>query len=326
MRAKDHRNPPGAMSFAVAARGLLYDPARQMVQALWGAGITARVGREPGRRAGQNGQARTAPVWQIEVDAARAEEAAALIEASTLPSPAAPPPEPIPDALPGEGAGLYWVVGLLMINLLVWWIMEGSGGSEERDVLLRFGAITTPAIKDGQWWRTVTAMFVHIGARHLLGNSALLLVLGVLTLRSWGPGRLLFVYVLSGVLGNWMGFLLGSATALKAGASGAILGLLGGLAGQRWRELQHGLSEGSRFKRWHVIAMLVAFYGFVVGVRPSADHVAHLGALIAGGAIGLVWPQPGTLSARRESRLQWALGASSAILCGVAGLLACAAA
>ena len=100
--------------------------------------------------------------------------------------------------------------------------MEHHGGSQNHSTLIRYGAITSARIADGQWWRTVTAIFLHIGARHLIGNLATLLVLGVITLRLWGPGRVLFLYVVSGILGNWAGFFFGSSVALKAGASGAM--------------------------------------------------------------------------------------------------------
>ena len=196
--------------------------------------------------------------------------------------------------------------------------MEQHGGSQNSATLLRFGAVTSALLAAGEWWRTVTAMFLHIGARHLLGNMALLSVLGVISLPMWGPGRLLFIYVMSGMLGNWAGFLFGSATGLKAGASGAILGLLGALAGARLRSLRNP-QHSSRFKSWHVLAMLLAFYGFVVGVRPGSDHVAHIGGLLSGALIAALLPP---LSGSKERALQLVVGLMAVAFCLVSGVFA----
>lgn len=228
-----------------------------------------------------------------------------------------PPP---PELTVGSSAGLYWIVGLILVNALVWWVTEHRGGSEDLATLRRFGAVQTALVWAGEWWRLITAQFLHIGARHLFGNMVLLGLLGVMTLRMWGPGRLLFLYVVSGLVGNVAGLLFGSATALKAGASGAILGLLGALAGQRLRQLHS--ATASRYKSWHIVAMLVAFYGMVVGVRPESDHVAHVGGLVGGALLAFALPPAGSLTPRRELILQLILGAVAVGLCLVAGLSA----
>lgn len=226
----------------------------------------------------------------------------------------------VPVALGGVAGGC-WVVGLAAANALIWWAMEAAGGSTARATLLRFGAVTSELLRAGEWWRAVSAVFLHIGARHLVGNSLILLVLGLITQRAWGAGRMMFVYVLSGMLGNWASFVFGSGEALKAGASGAILGLLGGLAGARIRQLRRTPRGSSRFKIWHVFAMLVAFYGFVVGVRPSSDHAAHLGGIASGMIVALLWADPGALAERRERWLQLLLGGAALSLGVCAGLL-----
>lgn len=251
--------------------------------------------------------------WVIEVETARYAEAQRLIdEEEEEPTPA--PPESMLEA----HSGLHWVIGLMLPNAVIWWVMEQAGGSEDSATLLRFGAVTSSLLAAGEWWRTVTAMFLHMGVRHLVGNMALLLVLGGLVLRMWGPGRLLFIYVLSGMLGNWAGFLFGSAVALKAGASGAILGLLGALAGARFRSLRN-TRYPSRFKSWHVLAMLLAFYGLVVGVRPDSDHVAHLGGLLSGALIAVFLP---SLSGPKERMLQLVLTLLAVSICLVSGWFA----
>ncbi len=252
--------------------------------------------------------------WVIAVEAARQAEAQQVIDEEEVVAPTLAPLEPVL----GARARLYWIAGLVLINTLIWWAMEHRGGSQNHATLLHFGAIKSELLAAGEWWRAVTAIFLHIGVRHLIGNMALLMVFGGLSLHIWGPGRLLFIYVMSGVFGNWAGFLFGSATALKAGASGAILGLLGALAGARLLHLRSP-QHRSRFKSWHVLAMLIAFYGFVVGVRPSSDHVAHLGGLLSGGLIAVLLPP---LSGSKERKLQLVVGLIAAALCLASGFLA----
>jgi rhomboid protease GluP len=216
--------------------------------------------------------------------------------------------------MPGDKAGTYWVVGLILSSILPFWAMSSApGGSESLRTLLGFGAIHSSLVAQGQWWRLVTAMFLHIGFRHLLGNMLLLGVLGFLVLRMWGPGRLLFVYLAGGLIGNLAGFWFGSATAVKAGASGAILALLGGMAADRLRSVIKGLAP--RVKWWHILAMLVAFYGMVVGIRPESDHIAHVGGIVGGGWVAVLLPPAGSLGERAEKRLQLGtLLASAALL------------
>jgi membrane associated rhomboid family serine protease len=207
--------------YAIVAEGLSRRQAEDLNLLLASAAIEARIGQALYVPAAETtGRAR----WVVEVDRGDLERARRLIASEENSPPASADPPPL--AL-GHRAGAYWVVGLILTNALIWYAMEMSGGSETRSTLLRFGASMTELIGAGQWWRTVSAVFLHIGARHLIGNSILLLVLGLICLREWGPGRLLFIYLFSGVLGNWAGFAFGSAVALKAGASGAILGLLG---------------------------------------------------------------------------------------------------
>ncbi len=254
------------------------------------------------------------PLWQVLVPTADLPRARHILSEEPLLPAATPHPTEANPAPP-----FTWIAALLLINILIWVAMEGQGGSMDRLVLLTFGASHAPSIFEGQWWRLITALFIHIGAKHLLANSGALLVLGPFTLGAWGVGRFYGMYLLSGVAGNIFSLAISPTPALKAGASGAILGLLGILAGTRIRHLQ--TDDRSRFKTWHVIAMVIAFYGFVVGVGP-ADHLAHIGGLLAGGLLSFIVPFPGHYSPRAEWILNLGLGGSAAIISALAGLLA----
>ena len=216
---------------------------------------------------------------------------------------------------PGSRPGLHWVIALMVVNICVWIALEGTGGSETRANLIRFGASHAPSILAGEWWRPVTATFLHIGARHLLGNMISLALFGALALGQWDVGRFYLIYVLSGVSGNLTSLAVSPTGGAKAGASGSILGLLGALAGRRLRAIRRARRVGdtavgppSRFKTWHVVAMLVAFYGFVVGSSGRADHLAHVGGIVTGLLLGLLLPPPGSLPASRDRRLSLACG------------------
>lgn len=228
-------------------------------------------------------------------------------------------PAPVKAGKPGAATRLYWVIGLAVACLLVWLAMEGSGGSETRQTLMRFGASHAPSVLGGQVWRTVTAVMLHIGFKHLLGNMASLLLFGIPVVQRWGAGQFYALFLGTGVAGNWISLALSPTEAIKAGASGGILGLLGALAGARIREIRRpSRSRPSRFKTWHVVAMLVAYYGFMVGVGP-VDHLAHLGGLFAGLGVALVLPGLGERDARTERRLTWATGISAVALAAISG-------
>lgn len=233
-------------------------------------------------------------------------------------------PNPIIIGTQDHTPGLYWVIGLIIVNSLIFWLMEVNGGAMSRSVRYRFGASYAPKLLHGEWWRTVTAVFLHLDVHHILANMAALLVLGTLVLRSWGIGRFYLMYIISGIAGNWFSFLINPSPGMKAGASGAILGLLGALAGDRirtiWREPLIVKARG-RYKAWHIIAMVVAFYGMTVGVGP-ADHWAHIGGLIAGVIQGFLLPPPRYFRERTNLLLDIIFGTVALAIVVTAGLFA----
>jgi rhomboid protease GluP len=92
-------------------------------------------------------------------------------------------------------------------------------------VLEKSGAITPEHLIEGQWWRLLTAGFVHIGFLHLLMNMTCLFVAGRFIEQMWGHLRYLVIYLVSVLGGSCLG-IANNASALLAGASGAICGLL----------------------------------------------------------------------------------------------------
>lgn len=164
---------------------------------------------------------------------------------------------------------------LIVMNLIAFLLLELTGGSTNVEHLIESGAKFNPAIMDGEWWRIVTSMFLHIGMFHLLMNMLALYYLGIAVESIYGSMRFLIIYFLSGIGGGLTSFAFNYHVA--AGASGALFGLFGAL-------LFFGTVEKRLFKQTMgrnllLILAINLVFGFMV---PQIDMGAHLGGLIAG--------------------------------------------
>lgn len=189
-------------------------------------------------------------------------------------------PRPVSYRLPLSRPIVTWI--LLAIILVVFAAETLAGGSTNIEVLVRMGAKVTPLIADGEYWRLLTSMFLHIGIMHLAFNAYALVILGTELERLYGPGRFLAIYLFSGLFGSLASYAFNDS--LAAGASGAIFGLIGALAAfflaHRERLGSYGRSRLAN------IAFLVAinlFFGFT---QPGIDNLAHIGGLLSGLALG----------------------------------------
>jgi len=169
----------------------------------------------------------------------------------------------------------------------------------------RLGASFGPAIFcENQWFRLVTAMFLHAGLLHIGFNMMALMQLGPPLEELYGSARYLFFYVVTGSFG----FLVSAATGhFSLGASGALLGLVGLLlaittkrGGTSMREIR------SRLITNVVILFALGFSGFM-----AMDNFAHGGGLAAGFLLGKLFAdrKPVTAGARRTAyALGWLAG------------------
>ncbi len=164
---------------------------------------------------------------------------------------------------------------LLVLNILAFCFVEWKGKSTSLISLIQYGAKYNPALMDGEWWRIVTSMFLHIGFLHLFMNMLALFYLGTAVERIYGSLRFTGIYFLAGIFGGLSSFMMNPQIA--AGASGAIFGLFGAL-------LFFGLRHKRLFFRTmgtnvlFIIGLNLAF-GFIV---PQVDNSAHLGGLTGG--------------------------------------------
>ena len=122
---------------------------------------------------------------------------------------------------------------LLVAIGLVYVLEEMRGGAENLRVLVDMGAMWPPYVEQrGEWWRLITAIFLHLGWLHTLVNAFMLWVLGRPCELSLGSIPMLLVYLLGGVASTgfvlWLALAGYTDPAVLIGASGAIMALFGG--------------------------------------------------------------------------------------------------
>src|SRR5699024_710904 len=165
---------------------------------------------------------------------------------------------------------------LIGINILMFMLLEVSGGSTDTSTLLKFGANYNVAIiSQNEWWRIIASMFLHIGFLHIAMNMIAIYYLGTIVERIYGAKRFLVIYFLSGIGGGLASFLFPGN--ISAGASGAIFGLFGALLffGIIHRKIFFETMGSSVLL---IIAINIIF-GFSV---PNIDMAAHIGGLVTG--------------------------------------------
>ncbi|MEM1334161.1 MAG: rhomboid family intramembrane serine protease [Actinomycetota bacterium] len=198
-------------------------------------------------------------------------------------------------------AGQHAIVSrvLIGINLAVFFglgALYGLGGmlsGRITDAHVRYG-LNDVLITDGsafgigwdaeQWYRLVTAGFLHFGIIHVGMNMYFLYLLGNEMERPLGRGRFLLLYF-AGLLGGSAGALLLGGGGITAGASGAVFGLLGAYAVSIW---QHGINVFQT-----QIGTLLLINLFLTFAISNISIGGHLGGLVAGGICGFVMMAPG---------------------------------
>jgi rhomboid protease GluP len=175
-------------------------------------------------------------------------------------------------------------MSLLIVNVGVFAIDAVLGIAGRPETLLNAGAMVPFLVAQGEWWRLLTAMFLHIGLLHLAFNSLALYVFGGLIEGALGSARMLSLYLVTGFAASAASFALGSPAVAAAGASGAIFGLLGAWLVYNLRRRSLSLARSNVQSALLLIGINLVF-GFTV---PGIDNLAHIGGLVSGVAAGFV--------------------------------------
>lgn len=174
------------------------------------------------------------------------------------------------------GQGALLTKALVALNVAIY-LAELAGGASlnaDRGWIFENGALYGPLVAAGDWWRLITAAFLHYGPFHLGMNMLALWWFGAPLEEALGRGRFLLLYLVAGLAGS-AGALIASPTAVTVGASGAIFGILGAaLVLERQGTPVFG----------GALTLIVINLAFTFAV-PNISIGGHLGGL-AGGILG----------------------------------------
>ncbi|NYE09529.1 membrane associated rhomboid family serine protease [Bacillus niacini] len=139
-------------------------------------------------------------------------------------------------------------------------------------------------IREGEYWRLVTPIFMHGGFTHALFNSFSLVLFGPALERLLGKGKFVLVYLVSGILANVATLMLEPLTYVHVGSSGAIFGLFGYyISIILFRK--HLLSQQNS----QIILFICALSLIMTFLQPNINITAHIFGLAGGFLLGAIF-------------------------------------
>ncbi len=189
----------------------------------------------------------------------------------------------------------FTTILILIINFAFYVATGVTGGNfwnMSVPTLYVFGAKVGLQYLHGEWWRLITAGFLHGGLLHILMNSWVLFDLGAEVEAAYGTARMIVFYFVS----TFTGFLLSAwwSPTISIGASAGLMGLIGAMIAFGVTErTAMGSAIKSQYIRW---AVYILIFGFISGM--GVDNAAHIGGGLGGFAIGFVLSTP-------RARMMW---------------------
>lgn len=179
--------------------------------------------------------------------------------------------------------------GFIIVNVLVYIIsafLSQDVVDMNMKVLVDMGALYGPYVLQGdEWWRLFTAMFLHGGMTHILMNMFSLYIIGRGAEMYFEKKAYISIYLFSGLIGGLTSLFM-HPESVGVGASGAIFGIFGALAGFFLANREKIATHAKAFMKDFAIIIGI---NLVIGLSiPSVDVSAHLGGLAVGIVGGFV--------------------------------------
>ncbi|MDD5491853.1 MAG: rhomboid family intramembrane serine protease [bacterium] len=172
---------------------------------------------------------------------------------------------------------------IIMVNVLVfiWQLLTNALAS--RESIIAAGALMRERVLVGEYWRLISAVFLHGSFDHLLGNSIILYILGLAFEHAFGSAKTAILYLLSGLTASLLSVTMSPGPSV--GASGAIFGLWGALIVFLYKHKDKIIMRNDRIK---TVLLIWAGYEILGGfLNPYIDNFAHIGGFLGGMAITL---------------------------------------
>ena len=164
----------------------------------------------------------------------------------------------------------YVTIAVIVINILGFLYLEIRGSTEDVEFMVAHGALFEPMVLyRKEYWRLLTSVFMHFGVEHLANNMLILFVLGDNLERALGKVKYAFFYQ-----GDY---------AVSAGASGAIFGVIGGLAYAV--AVNRGRLEDLNARQMVILVAFSLYHGFT---SSGVNNTAHVAGLFLGILMGMI--------------------------------------
>ena len=194
-----------------------------------------------------------------------------------------PVPRHKPKLVPEFQNPVPGVIGYIVIVCLVAWL---AGESVFNRDWVAAGRVDGQLIRQGEWWRTLTALTLHSGLRHIAGNIGFGAVFGILAGRLFGSGLTWFCVVVASGFANILNTLLLASDHKSIGASTAVFAALGLIAGFVWRAKL--MAQDRWAYRLGPIVGGIALLAYTGTGGPNTDIGAHLAGFVCGFGFGML--------------------------------------
>ena len=180
---------------------------------------------------------------------------------------------------------LVGITVLCFFTMQVWEksMTNGNFNGHTTQFLLEHGALYAPAIREGEWYRLLTHIFLHGDILHLGNNMLILFCLGNALEHYLGKISYVGIYFFSGILAGLGSVVYNTDNTVSVGASGAVFGIIGAML---WLVLRNkGKLKGFTGPRMLLFVFMSVYAGFI---DRGIDNAAHIAGLIAGFLLAMV--------------------------------------
>lgn len=191
-------------------------------------------------------------------------------------------------------APIPWVTyGLIALNVVIWAMTVTMGATIAKapaEMLLLWGGNATSEVQRGDWWRLLSATFLHSGLMHIAMNMIGLASAGITVERIYGHRQFILLYLGSGLIGSALSLHFSAQQAVSVGASGAVFGITGALLVGLF---QHRKQLPKSFGRQTLGSIgFFIVYSLMQGfAKQGIDNAAHVGGLLGGCLLAYVLPE-----------------------------------